>query len=309
MKNLKPSFQIMERDEIRGGLAIIEEAGRTCYKSERKIEPGSAERFVQMCIRRRHEAMLEHGDYIFLIEDKHIYDNVAESLQMIRDAGHPAPMLEMTCIHGRPIVSGNIRAWRDLFSYGSLAGAYFTGHIDGLYTQCFFDSGADPDPRIRQIRYADLQDRLEKLTHQRQSVRFIIDRGVSHEFVRHRTMSFAQESTRYCNYAGDRFEHEISAIVPSFLQHEDLALWRSSVISAETAYMHLLQSGHTPQEARSVLPTSTKTELVMTGNLRAWQHFFDLRAKQLTGSAHPQAAEVAKPLYKLTKLMYDGVII
>lgn len=309
MKILKPSFQIMERDELRGGLAIIEEAGRTCYKSEENICPGSAERFVQMCIRRRHEAMLEHGDYIFLIEDEHIYHNVAEGLQMIRDAGHPAPMLEMTCINHRPIVSGNLRAWRDLFSYGSLAGAYFIGHMDPLYTQCFFDSGSEPDPRVRQIRYADLQDRLEKLTHLRQTVRFIVDRGVSHEFVRHRTMSFAQESTRYCNYSSDKFGSEISAIEPLFLQHEDLALWRSSVKSDEVAYMHLLQGGHTPQEARGLLPTSVKTELVMTGNLHAWQHFFNLRAKQLTGAAHPQAAEVAIPFYETDKLLFPGVIV
>ena len=75
MKVVKADFQILERDEQRGGLAIIEAAGRTCYKSEGNIGPGSAERFVANCIRRKHEAMLEHGDYIFTFDDKHIYDN------------------------------------------------------------------------------------------------------------------------------------------------------------------------------------------------------------------------------------------
>lgn len=309
MKVVKADFQILERDEQRGGLAIIETAGRTCYKSEANIGPGSAERFVANCIRRKHEAMLEHGDYIFTFDDKHIYDNIAEGLQMIRDMGYQAPMLEMTCINNRPIVSGNIRAWRELFGFGSLAGAYVISHMDPIYTQGFYDTGADPDPRVHQIFYSDLEDRFEKLAHQRHTVRFTIDRGVSHEFVRHRTMSFAQESTRYCNYANDKFGTEICTVEPFYLQHEDLSLWRRSAMSDEVAYMHLISVGHTPQEARTLLPTGTKTELVMTGNLRNWQHFFDLRARQVTGPAHPQALEVAVPLYETDKLLFPGVIV
>ena len=309
MKTVNADFQILERDEQRGGLAIIEIAGRTCYKSEGNIGPGSAEKFVSNCIRRKHEAMLEHGDYIFAIENMRLYSALAADLQLIRDAGQPAPMLEMTCIGNRPIVSGNIRAWRELFVYGLSSGAYFIGHMEPLYTQGFYDSQTEPGPFVRQIRYADLRDRLEKLTHERQTVRFVIDRGVSHEFVRHRTMSFAQESTRYCNYANDKFGKEICAVEPFYLRHEDMALWRKSVMSDEAAYMELIRAGHTPQEARTLLPTATKTELVMTGNLRAWQHFFDLRAKQMTGPAHPQAAEVAMPLYEADKLIYPGVIV
>lgn len=305
---VKPSFEILPRDEVRGGLQIIEIAGRTCYKSESNIGNGSAERFVESCIRRHHEAMLEHGDYIFTFDDKHIYDNVAEGVQFIRDMGCQAPMLEFTCIDDRPIISGNIRAWRELFEFGPLAGAYFIGHLDPIYTQGFYDTGTYPDTRVHQIFYADLRGRAEKLAHQRQTVRFVIDRGVSHEFVRHRTMSFAQESTRYCNYAGDKFDSQISAIEPYFLQHEDLALWKRSIMGAEVAYLHLVNAGHTAQEARGLLPTSTKTELVMTGNLRSWQHFFDLRAKQITGPAHPQAAEVAVPLFELNQLMFPDVI-
>lgn len=309
MRTVKADFQILDRDELRGGLAIIETAGRTCYKSEDNVGPGSAERFVANCIRRKHEAMLEHGDYIFLVDDRKIYDNVADSLQLIRNSGFQAPMLEMSCIDGRPIVSGNIRAWRELFGHGALASAYFIGHMDPIYTQGFIDSGTEPDPRVKQIRYDDLIDRREKLTHQRQTVRFVVDRGVSHEFVRHRGMSFAQESTRYCNYANDKFGKEICLVEPFYLHHEDLALWRRSAMSDEVAYMHLISMGHTPQEARTLLPTGTKTELVMTGNLRAWQHFFDLRAKQITGPAHPQAAEVAVPLWETCKLIYSDVIL
>lgn len=308
MKVLDASFLIWERDEFRGGINAIERAGRTCYKSEGKIGPGSAEQFVEMLISVKHEAMLEHGDYIFLCDDHKIYDNVADSLQGIRDMGFQPPMLEMSCISGRPIISGNIRAWREMFGYNMLAGAYFIGHMDPIYTQGFMDSGLAPDPRIRQIRYTDLHTRNEKLTHQRLSVSFTVDRGISHEFVRHRGMSFAQESTRYCNYGMDRFGNEITTIKPFYLEGKDLELWRRGAMTSEVTYMHLLNIGHTPQEARTALPTGTKTELVMTGNLRNWQHFFDLRAKQITGPAHPQAAEVAVPLYEQCKLILPDVI-
>ena len=300
MKIIKPSFDIWPRDEQRGGLAIIEKAGRVCYKSEDKATDTSAETFVKGLIRRHHNAMLEHGDMIFELGDDHIYANVAEALQIIRDKGYQPPMLEMTKVGHRCIVSANIRAWLELFQSGSLAGRYFIGFFDPVYIQGmgFMDEDAGPDPRVRQIRYADLADPLEKYVHLRQTVCFTCDRGVSHEFVRHRVMSFAMESSRYCNYSQDRFGREITVIEPCYLtlHTEPYDLWKRQCMSAETAYFTELNLGLQPQEARAVLPTSTKTELVMTGTLRQWDHFFDLRARQVTGPAHPQAAELALPL-------------
>lgn len=313
MKILQASFQIEYRNELRGGIENIERAGRLCYKSEDRITDDSADAFVRGLIRRRHLSVLEHGDMIFEVEDRHVYENVAEGLQILRDSGCQVPMLAMTNVGGRTIVSGNIRAWMELFAHGSLAGRYFIGHFDPLFTRRhgFVDEDAEPDPRVRQIHYTDLTDQREKLAHLRQTVKFTVDRGVSHEFVRHRVMSFTQESTRYCNYAGERFGHEITVIRPCYLDGdtEGYALWKRQCMSAETAYFALLNFGLLPQEARAVLPTSTKTELVMTGNLRAWQHFFDLRAKQLTGAAHPQAEEVAVPLHELFKALYPNTII
>jgi thymidylate synthase (FAD) len=129
-------------------------------------------------------------------------------------------------------------------------------------------------------------------------VRFTIDRGISHEFVRHRVMSFSQESTRYCNYSQGKFGREITVIAPCYLVEgsQPYELWRRSCMSDEVEYFTLLNMGLSPQEARAVLPNSTKTELMMTGTIRQWDHFFDLRARQLTGPAHPQAVEVAEPL-------------
>ena len=130
------------------------------------------------------------------------------------------------------------------------------------------------------------------LEHYSITVRFICDRGVSHEIVRHRIASYSQESTRYCNYGK---QDEITVIKPLFFDEGTPAWanWEAGCKAAETAYMELLAQGRTPQEARSVLPNSLKTEVVMTANLREWRHFFRLRCAK---AAHPQMREVARPL-------------
>ena len=138
------------------------------------------------------------------------------------------------------------------------------------------------------------------LEHAHMTVRFIIDRGVSHELVRHRIASFAQESTRYCNYSNGRFGSEITVIKPCFYKEfsEEYDLWKAEMENAEYKYFQLLKAGSTPQQARDVLPTSLKTTVVMTANMREWRHFFRLRAAGETGAPHPQMAEVAVPLLR-----------
>ena len=217
-----------------------------------------------------------------------------------------------TLISGMTGASGNIRAWLELFDLGALAGRYFIGHFDRAFIDgsVFYDEDAEPGPSVRQIHYADLIDPLEKLAHLRQTVKFTVDRGVTHEFVRHRTMSMSQESTRYCNYSDGRFGREITVINPCFLANESESwyVWKRACMSAETSYFTMLNMGHMPQEARDVLPHSTKAELMMTGTLGMWDHFFDLRARQVTGPAHPQAAEVAMPLMREMAARFPGVI-
>lgn len=125
------------------------------------------------------------------------------------------------------------------------------------------------------------------------SVKFICDRGVTHEIVRHRLAAYSQESTRYCNYSDNKFGNEITVINPRFWEKEsaNYYVWCNSCQVAENAYFQLLQNGATPQEARSVLPNSLKTEIVMTADIREWRHFFRLRCSK---AAHPQMREVAK---------------
>lgn len=135
------------------------------------------------------------------------------------------------------------------------------------------------------------------------TVKFIVDRGVSHEIVRHRVASYCQESTRYCNYSKDKFGNEITVIKPCFWrededenkEHIKFAVWKRSMAEAESAYFELLRMGATPQEARAVLPNSLKTEVVMTANIREWRHFFKLRT---SSAAHPQMREVTIPLLR-----------
>lgn len=133
------------------------------------------------------------------------------------------------------------------------------------------------------------------IEHNHISVKFICDRGVSHELVRHRLASFGQESTRYCNYSKDKFGNEITVIKPCFLYEDTLnyKIWEDGCLYAEKTYFDLLKFGLTPQGARSVLPNSLKTEIVMTMNIREWRHFFGLRCDT---PAHPQMRELTIPL-------------
>lgn len=137
------------------------------------------------------------------------------------------------------------------------------------------------------------------IEHESISVKVICDRGVSHEIVRHRIASYSQESTRYCNYSEGKFDGQITVIDPAtgfkwdMSEHSDARkwmIWCDAVRYAELAYKDLIKAGATPQEARSVLPNSLKTELVMTMNLREWRHFIRLRDSK---AAHPQMREVA----------------
>ena len=150
------------------------------------------------------------------------------------------------------------------------------------------------------------------LEHSNLSVKFIVDRGISHELVRHRIASFAQESTRYCNYAKDKFGSECNFIdiTPGIkldnkmksMETSEIALvleeWEKAMEDAERHYMKMLELGATPQIARSVLPNSTKTEITVSANYREWRNFFKLRIPK---TAHPQMREVTIPLLKELK--------
>lgn len=149
------------------------------------------------------------------------------------------------------------------------------------------------------------------LEHEKITVTVVCDRGVSHEIVRHRIASYSQESTRYCNYCNEKFGNELTFIKPCFWQENDYCyqIWKQEMQQIENAYNVLIGHGASPQEARSVLPNSLKTEIVMTMNIREWRHFFKLRTSK---AAHPQMREIAQMMLtefaKRIPIVFDDIL-
>lgn len=282
MKLIKPSFEIWEQPAgLEGVYKQIERAGRVCYKSEDKITENSAKPFVDRMIESGHGAMLEHGTVYLAMP--------LETMLPIEINGwgkytkNPYSKGFKVCeVNGqkRVAVTTNLRVLVE------------NGWLDDLQYIC--------EPTEYHER--------------RITVHFVCDRGVSHEFVRHRVMSFAQESTRYCNYSKNKFGNELTFIIPCWvgegqenasLEDRDICgntyadlCFKENLAKAERAYFTLIKQGWTPQQARAVLPNSLKTELVVTGFTSDWEHFFGLRARGTTGAPHPQAKELAEPLMK-----------
>lgn len=166
------------------------------------------------------------------------------------------------------------------------------------------------------------------LEHQSISVLIVCDRGVSHELVRHRIASFSQESTRYCNYSKDKHSNQLTFIQPNWISDKDIELlskmneytypqldshnsfvWYAACKQAENAYLLLIKEGWKPEQARSVLPNSLKTEIIITANLREWRTIFKQRTSK---SAHPQMREIMIPLLKVLKripVVFDDILI
>lgn len=170
-------------------------------------------------------------------------------------------------------------------------------HIERCARVCYKSEG-----KITEDSAPDFVKKIAKvfkhqsvLEHASVSVLFTVDRGVSHELVRHRIAAYSQESTRYCNYGKEGFGNEITVIKPFFYEEDSFRyeLWKTACLQSEHSYLKLLETGSTPQEARSVLPNSLKTEIVATFNLREWMHVFNLRAAP---NAHPQMRQIMVPL-------------
>ena len=293
MKLIKSSFEILKQlPGLKGMYKQIELAGRTCYKSEDKITEDSAKEFVDRMIKSGHGAMLEHGTVYLLIHD----DDTTE--------------YHIGEYEKNPFTKVNV---------GNGAWWYVTTNLRVLVENDWMN---------------DLQYLCEPTEyHERRiTVKFITDQGILREFTRHRTMSFAVESTRYCNYSKDKFGNEITYILPPWIGEKDIPKgfgytsddWGSLICefyydatekgkeegfiiepvrnfvfalqTSEQLYFSLLKQGWKPQQARNVLPLATKCDIVMTGFVSDWKHFFELRD---AGSAHPQARELAQPLHKL----------
>lgn len=277
MKLCKPLFEIWNQPAgLEGVYKQIEKVGRVCYKSEDKITEDSAKPFVDRMIKSGHGAMLEHGTVYLKITYK---DTDFTTLCMFYGKNKYS-VLNHSEDNKIYYITTNYRVLVE------------NNHLSDLKYLC--------EPT--------------EFHEKRITVHFVCDRGVSHEFVRHRVMSFAQESTRYCNYSKNKFGNELTFIQPCWLDDERLKLYGpyhtiirdkspesvfiANLNNAERDYLDLISLGWKPQEARAILPNSLKTELVVTGFTSDWNHFFDLRARGTTGTPHPQAKELAEPLIR-----------
>lgn len=312
MNLVKACYKFVERDTT--CKKLIERVSRVCYKSEGLIKDGSDDRLVDKLIKRKHYAMLEHATliYQFNSENYHALQANLEMLQKNKDANYK-PYLRFTNINSRYIVSGNVRAWMEFVegwenTHGNTLPGYMLTIIndsEGLLPSpsCYIGMY---HPVIQRMKVEQLTEE-EKWIHEDVTVEFTVDRGVTHEMVRHRDASFAQESTRYCNYTNDKFDGNVKFLdIEGGIQMDDcmcnleganivaiIMLWHKAMQQAEDNYKELISLGASPQIARSVLPSSTASTIVITANLREWKHFFDLRADS---HAHPQMQEVAYPL-------------
>ena len=178
---------------------------------------------------------------------------------------------------------------------------------------CYLSERVEGDTQEEFIQRLMKRKHWSVLEHGNLSLRIVCDRGVTHELVRHRIASYSQESTRYCNYSGGKFGGEIKVIDLATGFGYDLnnpqdsakyEEWMAAMEDAERHYMKMLELGATPQEARSVLPTSTKTEIVVTMNVREWRHFLEMRWLGVAGTPHPQMKEIAGQVYDLLALHY-----
>ena len=279
MKFIDPNAEIID---IQNPLERIERIGRICYKSEDKIGPGTAKKFVKMLIQRKHYAMLEHAHVHYKVE--------SESLDILLNI--PGVIVSKLAKH----------LWLVTVSVSHLFNPQYCKMWPFREMQILFEyqynmADVSECPCFSDVRLLDdLSDYIElKHSHELVSVCFTCDRGVSHELVRHRC-AVAQASTRYCNYASDKFGNEIQVVVPSTFADWDessRACWTAATNSAEQCYLAMIENGRKPQEARSVLNNSLATQVVLSMTPDRWEHFFDLRSRGTTGAPHPDMKVVA----------------
>ena len=289
MKLIKPSFEIIEQPSgLEGMYKQIELVGRVSHKSEDRITEDSSKEFVDRMIKLGHGAVLEHGTVYLKIAYKDI------------------DFVTLSVFYGHNKYSKITHSKDDKIHY-----------ITTNYRVLVENN------HLRDLKYLCEPTEFHE---KRVCVKFICDRGILAEFTRHRTFSFSAESTRYCNYSKNKFNNELTFIKPCWLdiptgqyvywdgdwcdidnmkiqlpegEHKDINAFLWTLNNIQTHYTLLINRGWKPQEARSILPNALKTELVMTGFISDWRNFFKLRSNTYgKWGAHPQADELATPLYE-----------
>lgn len=318
MKVIRASTEILPEAPSR--MQEIEQSGRICYKSEDKITNDSAEAFVGGIIKRKHNSVLEMAKISLTITPDPALVTTRRVTEWLRSQSRYLSVDAVDTIQPTVLATGTVRAWREFLKYVNLgdrvvkAIAWVLNQVElkmfspSTPTALTLDSvvgivgGIVGDGWIREnVPQEEIQAK-----HLYAKVKFIVNRAVSHELVRHRPVGILQESQRYCCYADDRFGNEVTFIEPSAFWEEgaeERDIWENACQQAEVAYFNLLGKGASPQAARTVLPNSCKTEVVVFANLREWNHILCLRS---ASTAEPSMREVMIPLHEKMKAKFPG---
>ena len=339
MNIITPEFEIIEQQYNKATLCEdmlkhIEVCGRNCYKSEDKITDTSYEKFVERLVKSEHGAMLEHGTvYLTIPLGTPAYEpDYIWKMDIIRFFQNN-PYSKVNSKFYNEDINVKINGY-DMNRYASATFYYITTNWRVIIENKDFEvvqymggmksiTGTLKDSVLQWM--TEPSEEHEK----RYTVKFTCDIGVTREFNRHRKDSIAEESTRYCNYAKDKFGSELNICKPEWIDKDWLSegeyasigydifkycyaiyqqkdkdefstidYWLFSNLAAEYSYMNLIRLGWPAQQARIVLPLDTKSTLIHTAFASDWVHFFELRALGKTGAPHPSAKELAEPLMK-----------
>ena len=336
MFEVNPSYEILEIPEPTNKMEVLkylERIGRVCYKSEELITDESCIKFLNGIKQRKHWAMLEHYIFAFSVP-REIFDDIVFT--------HYIGPEDTDYIHARDFIKYTYWDDPDNEDYGYIVSASATAlnylwecqcfeedDSHGIIKLCTFMKNNIPelmmDPWLHQgvdtegIRFLSREEVTNlptglRLVHDFCSVKFIVDRGVTHELVRHRPCSWAQESTRYCNYfpSDEKSNGKDLKLIPPLFNGDNadkcMDIWNNVMSVIENAYNDMIRLGAVPQQARSILPNSTKADIFMTARFLEYRHFFDMRVHK---TAHPQMRQVTVPLvvdmHKRTGLFEDQI--
>ena len=310
MNIIPPSFEILDALDHQSLAVRIEFCGRICYKSEGMIDRNSAIPFVRKMAEHGHNSVLEMG----ALSLKITYSDPQLLAGLM--ATQPRYLQIDSTNDNTLLVSGSVRAFREMLMFHPectlvrAMAALLAERHPYFFETILPPEGLIEDPAISvsKVSLAEIDNLAPELRikHRHIGVKFIVNRAVTHEIVRHRPCSFLQESQRYCRYSENKFGGEVTFIKPMFYEEAtpEYNMWQKAMVDAEQIYLKLLETS-TPQAARTVLPNSCKTELIVYANLQEWKHIFRLRT---TKAAEPSMREVMIPLYEMLQGRYPELI-
>lgn len=299
MKVVAPSSEILEDLDRQGLAPRIEACGRICYKSEDKITAESAEPFIRRIISHGHNSVTEMA--VLTVRVLYDKDSIAAQFFSLLPKFLHVDRLEKKEL----LITGSIRAYRELYQASptiKLVKA-ITEHLSRRYPLFYEDLFPERRSMLKQegvrvekvpLEAVDALPADLLVKHRHVAVLFVVNRAITHEIVRHRPVSYLQESQRYCRYSQDKFGSEVTFIKPMFFSQgsQEYHLWEKAMEETEKIYLNLLETS-SPQAARTVLPNSCKTELITFANLLEWLHILKLRTSK---GAEPSMREVMDPL-------------